>query len=263
MHAFWALTRLSIQRQMTYRAALFAGMATNLFFGVLRASVMVALYAGRPEMAGITLQEAITFTGLSQATIAFLALFSWFEIVNSVYSGQIGAELLKPMGYFRLWMAQDLGRATVNLLLRGLLIMAAYALVFDISTPERPAQWLALAVTIVLAWLVSFAWRFLVNLIAFWTPNAVGACRFFFAISWVMSGFLMPLRFYPDWFARLCYLTPFPWTVNAITDVYLGLLDGPALLYSLALQAAWIVVLILAGQLILMAGVRRLVVQGG
>ena len=44
MRTFLALTRLAAQRQFTYRAAAMAGLATNFFFGLLRAAVMVALY---------------------------------------------------------------------------------------------------------------------------------------------------------------------------------------------------------------------------
>jgi len=39
------LAKKSLQRQMAYRAANIAGLFTNLFFGMLRASVMVAVYA--------------------------------------------------------------------------------------------------------------------------------------------------------------------------------------------------------------------------
>ncbi len=260
---YWQLTRLAIHRQFTYRAATFAGLLTNLFFGLLRASVMVALYGARPYVADMSLQDAITFTGLTQACIAFLSLFSWFEIIYSVNNGQVGSDLLKPMSYFGFWMAQDFGRAIVNLVLRGLTIIAFYAIVFDITIPQSPAQWLSLMVSILLAWMVSFSWRFLINLSAFWVPNAVGLCRLFFALSWFLSGFLMPLRFFPDWFVRMCYLTPFPYMVNTVVEVYLGLLPGPRLAQALLHQAAWVVLLVVIGQLVLKAGVRRLVIQGG
>ena len=151
MRLFWELTWLSIRKHITYRAATFAGLMTNFFFGLLRVSVMVALYGARQEVFGMTIQEAITFTGLSQATIAYLSLFSWYEIIHSVHSGQIGSDLLKPINYFFYWMAQDLGRALVNLVLRGLTIMAFYALVFDISVPNTPGQWLALALAMMMA----------------------------------------------------------------------------------------------------------------
>ena len=73
----------------------------------------------------------------------------------------------------------------------------------------------------------------------------------------------MPLRFFPGWFVRLAYLTPFPHTVNALIEVYLGVLTGPELLQTLLGQLLWAVALILAAQLALRAGVRQLVIQGG
>ncbi len=259
----WELTKLSIRRHITYRAATLAGLLTNFFFGLLRASVLVALYGTRSEVAGMTVQDAITYTGVSQATIAYLSLFSWYEIIYSVHNGQIGSDLLKPMGYFSFWMAQDLGRALVNLVLRGLVIMLFYSLVFDITVPETPGQWMALLLVSALAWLISFSYRFLINLTAFWTPNAIGIGRLFFALSWFFSGFLMPLRFLPDWFRQIFYLTPFPYTVNAIIETYLGLLSPQETVQVLVAQAVWIAVLIVAGQVTLRAGVRKLVIQGG
>jgi ABC-2 type transport system permease protein len=115
----------------------------------------------------------------------------------------------------------------------------------------------------VLALLVSFSWRFLVNLAAFWSPNAEGIGRFAFVTSWLMSGFLMPLRFFPDWVVAIFHLTPFPYTVNAIVEVYLGLVSGPQLLLLIAAQVVWILLLVVAGQVALQAGIRRLVILGG
>ena len=71
MRIFWELSKLAFQRQLTYRAVILAGLATNFFFGMLRASVLIALYHGQSEIAGMTITDSITFTGLTQAAIAF------------------------------------------------------------------------------------------------------------------------------------------------------------------------------------------------
>ncbi len=263
MRLFWELSKLAFQRQLTYRAATLAGLATNFFFGMLRASVLIALYHGQSEIAGMTITDAITFTGLTQAAIAFLSLFSWYEVMDSVYTGAVSSDMLKPMNYFNFWLAQDSGRAFASFLLRGLSIMIAYALLFDITVPQSADQWLAFILVLLLSWLVSFSWRFLVNLAAFWTPNALGIARLAFILSWFLSGFFMPLRFFPVWFVRLCYLTPFPYTINAVVEVYLGLVDGQALAAIILAQIAWILLLVLAGMIALRAGVRRLEILGG
>lgn len=65
MRLFLELSKISFQRQITYRAATLAGLATNFFFGLLRVAVLVALYNEQNEVAGLTMTDAITFTALS------------------------------------------------------------------------------------------------------------------------------------------------------------------------------------------------------
>ena len=263
MRLYWELVKLSVQRALTYRTANVAGMITNLFFGFLRVSVMMALYGARTEVQGITLQAAITFTGLSQVILSFLWLFGWWDLMKTVNSGDVATDLLRPFDVFRFWMAQEVGRSLVNVVLRGVPIMVAYALFFELATPATAEQWLAFALALAFAFVISFAWRFLVNLSAFWTPNAVGVGRFAFTLSMFLSGFFMPLRFFPDWFVTMCNLTPFPAMVNTPMEVYLGVLRGPELLAALAWQVVWCVILVGVCYAVLRAGVRRLVIQGG
>jgi len=263
MRLFIELTKRSFQRQLTYRAATFASLLTNFFFGMLRVAVMVALYKTSLDVNGLSLRGAITFTGLSQALIGFLSLFGWYDIMNSIYTGAVASDLLKPMGFFSFWLAQDLGRALAQLVLRGFPMMGAYAIFIGITYPQNLNQWAAFFTSLVLAWLLSFAWRFLVNLSGFWTPDARAIGRFGFVLLYFVTGFLMPLRFFPDWFVHICKYTPFPYMVNTIVEVYLGVLSGSQLLWELAKQAIWVVLLVFTCQLILKAGVRRLVIQGG
>ncbi len=263
MRLFLELTRRSLQRQMTYRAAVLAGLVTNFFFGFLRMAILVALYGPRSEIAGVDVQGAITYMALTQALIGYLSLFSWYDLMRSIHTGEIAADLLKPLNLFTFWLAQDLGRAILQFVMRGVLIMAAYALVLDLAYPTRLEQWLALPIALSLCWLVSFAWRFLINLAAFWTPNAIGIGRFFFILSWFFSGFLMPLRYYPAWVQQLSQLTPFPSILNTTLDLYIGVLHGAELWQALAVQALWVVILIGAAQFLLRVGVKRLVILGG
>jgi ABC-2 type transport system permease protein len=263
MGLFLRIVRLSVQQQLTYRSAMLAGLATNFFFALLRVSLLTALYTGREEVNGLSLQGAISFVAVSQGLIAFLWIFGSWDLIQSVYAGSIGADLLKPMRLFFLWMARDLGRSLVNLVARGVFLIAIFSLFYPVSLPRRPEQWLYLTMALLLGWLVSFTWRFLVNLSAFWTPDARGVGRIAFTLAGLFSGFLMPLRLYPDWFARLCYLTPFPALFNTAVEIYLGILTGKELWMALFNQLLWIFILTLLAMIALRAGVRRLVIQGG
>ncbi len=263
MRLIWEIARRSFHRHLTYRAAAFAGLVTNIFFGLVRAAVLVALYGEREVVAGLDVQSVITYTGLTQAVIVYLSIFGWFDLMNAVHQGEITADLLKPMRLFSFWLAQDLGRALVGLMLRGLTIMLVYALIFDVTYPVGVVQWIALLVSLSLSWLLSFAYRFLVNLTAFWSPDARGIGRFAFVIVMLLSGFLMPLRFFPDWVQTLAYLTPFPYMLNTVVEIYLGVVTGPALVQALVAQTLWAVGLVALCQFVLVRATRRLVILGG
>lgn len=260
---YWQICATSIQKQLAYRTAAIAGLVTNLFFGLLRAAVLVALYGARTTVTGISIDGAITYTGITQAIIGFLSLFNWSDLMQTIYTGAIATDLVKPLGYFRYWVAQDLGRAFVQLVLRGLPIMLIYAVIFDLASPQSLGQWLGFIISLIFAWLISFSWRFLLNLSSFWIPNAVGILRFGFLISWFFSGFLMPLRYFPDWFQRICYMTPFPHMINTSVEIFLGVVSGLDVLRVISWQIIWAVSLMLFSWILLRSGIRRLVILGG
>jgi ABC-2 type transport system permease protein len=260
---YFEVAKRSFQRTLTYRAAAVAGVVTNIFFGLLRVAILLALYGDRQVVEGYTVAGVITYTGLSQAVIAYLSLFGWYDFMYAVHRGEVAADLLKPMNLFSFWLAQDLGRAVASLLLRGVTIMLIYEVFFDLVYPATIWAWLALMASLILSWLVSFAWRFLVNMAAFWSPNAQGLGRFAFLSVLFFSGFLMPLAFFPAWVQRLASLTPFPYLLNTVVEIYLGIVSGPALVKALLLQAAWALGLIVLVQAVLRFGLRRLVILGG
>jgi len=263
MNAFLATVRISFRRQLTYRAANLSGLATNLMFGFFRASVLIALYREQPSVNGLTLQGAITYAGLTQAMIGYLSFFHWYELMHTVYDGQVGSDLLKPLDYFLYWLGVDAGRALGTLLIRGVPLFLVFALFYDVVLPLSLLQWGAFLLSLLFALLISFGWRFMVNLTSFWTPNAIGIGRFAFGLSWTFSGFFFPLALFPDWLAEFSRLSPFGASVYIPIQVFIGNVSGIELTKSLIIQLTWIVILVILDHIILNRGVRKLVIQGG
>ena len=109
MNAFFATVRTAFRRQLTYRAANLAGLATNLAFGFFRAAVLTALYGGQMVVNGLPIQGAVTYAGFTQALIGFLSFFHWYEMMQTVYDGHVGSDLLKPQNFFLYWLGIDTG----------------------------------------------------------------------------------------------------------------------------------------------------------
>ncbi|MFC4455860.1 ABC transporter permease [Deinococcus sonorensis] len=262
LRLFWEIARRSFRRQLTYRRAAVAGLLTNLFFGVLRVSVLLALLQGR-EVAGFDAPAAITYTGLTQALIMVMSLFGWYELMQTVHRGEVASDLLRPTDYFLLWLAQDAGRAASQLLMRAAPTLLLYSLLFQLRWPATPGAWLRVLAALLLGWLTSFGFRFLLNLSAFWSPNALGIGRLGFTVLMFASGFLLPLNLFPEWVQRVCWLTPFPSMMQAIVDLWTGAASGPAALRLLTVQLGWALGLLLLSRVVLARATRRLVVLGG
>jgi len=263
LRLYWEISRRSVRRQLTYRAAIVAGLVTNVFFGLVRAAIMGGLYGGRGSVEGMSLAQAVSYTGITQALAVGLAVFGWYDLMAAVYRGDVASDLLKPVSLYGFWMAQDLGRALVQLAARGGVILVVYALTLGLVTPRDAAGWLAFALSVLLGWVLSFAFRFAVNLAAFWSPDARGIGRSFFVLALFSCGLIMPVRLYPDWLRAVLAATPFPHMLNTPAEVFLGTIQGGEVLPALLAQLGWALALVVFCQWLYGRAVRRLVIQGG
>lgn len=263
MRLYFELAKKSFQRQVAYRGATLAGFATNLFFGALRASVLVAVFGAQSSLAGYSLRDAFTYTGFTQAMIAATALWGWFDMIRSIKSGEVASDLSRPFDYYAFWLAQDIGRSLYQLIARGVTIMLAFGLMFGISLPQTVGHWLLAAASVACALLLSFAWRFLISSTAFWLTDAIGFARMAYFMMTFPSGFMVPLAFMPDWLQAVCRATPFPSFVDTPVTVFLGHARGADALNLIAVQTIWLAVLAVLGRFAAEVGRRKLTIQGG
>lgn len=263
LRADFEIARRGYARYAAYRAATIAGLFTNTVFGFLRSFILLGLYEHRSIIGGYDATATLTYTWLTQALIMPVVLWGWRDLALRIRSGDIATDLVRPIEPLRAWLAFDLGRAAYQLLVRGIPPLLLGAVVFRLTAPSEPLVWLAFLVSVVLAVVVSFAFRFLYNLASFWLIDDRGvAVLAMLAVSF-FSGFMIPIAFFPDWLAQIARATPFPSMLQLPIDIFVGAVKGPEILATIAVQLAWAVVLLAAAQGVFALGVRRLVVQGG
>ena len=83
------------------------------------------------------------------------------------------------------------------------------------------------------------------------------------AVLSFLTGQLIPLAFFPEAVQRLFDFLPFSSMLYAPVMIYLGKYTGSTLMFVLARQAVWVVLLYLLGSLIWRQVVKRLIVLGG
>lgn len=264
MRLYWEIAKRAFQRQLAYRTANLAGLVTNVFFGYVRATIFVAAFAGSgAPIAGYELSAAVTYTWITQALIMTVMLWGWWDLEQTIKSGDVVSDLSKPFSLLGFWLARDVGRAAYHLLFRATPILLVGQLVFGLRWPGSSTVWLWFALSALLALLTSFGWRFLINLSAFWLADARGIGQIAFTAVYFLSGLVVPLRLLPDWLASIALVLPFAGILQTPADVFLERISGPDLLTAIGLQLFWSAALLCVAQLVLTAATRRVVIQGG
>jgi ABC-2 type transport system permease protein len=111
--------------------------------------------------------------------------------------------------------------------------------------------------------MVSFAFRFIANSLAFWTTDARGLNYLTNTVVMFFSGFIVPLNFFPPALRGVTEWLPFRGLAHLPISVYLGKVDGMTLAGALVQQAIWLVALAAIGRVVLNRMVRRLAINGG
>ena len=254
-----ALFAAGFQRQATYRLALISGLATNVFFGLIRTALFVALYDQRASVGGLDEADALTYVWVVQSLIGILwAVWIW-ELPDAVRSGAFEAELTRPGDVLSRLLSFDLGRMANLALVRATVPLLGAAVVLDLTVPATVGGWALVPVSVALAAVMGFCVRFLIGASAFWTPDFRGVYSLAFPFVWFLSGLVIPVEFFPGTLRTVAELGPLAAMLTAPVRVVTGSGVGGALL----LQVVWAAVMLLVCRATLAAGERRWVTTGG
>lgn len=258
-----AVARAAFRRFASYRAATFAGIATNTFFGILLSSAVIAVARQRGGVSGYSEQDLVTQVWVMQGLLMTIAIWGWSELGDRIRSGEIAIDLQRPVDLQRWWLSHDLGRAAYHATVRGTAPFVIASFVYDLRLPTHPLTGGLFLVSVVLAVVVSFGLRYLTNLAAFWIGDVRGVVRLSMAVWSVFSGSIVALALFPDRAERIIRWLPFAPMMQAPSDVWLERGTGFGRLLPLGQQLMWSIVVLGVGRVVQARGVRRVVVNGG
>lgn len=263
MTLYWAVAVRAFRRATAYRSAYLAGIITNAFFGALVCFVYLALYADGGVVAGLGVNDAISYAWTTQSLISIGG--AWIVstgIAQSIRSGDVITDLTRPWSFYLYWLSRSLGERLFNLIFRGALTYLVGVLYFGARLPSL-ADLAFFVPAILLAMLVSFAFSFLVNLSAFWLLDSTGVILLANVVLTFLSGFILPVAFFPPWLQAIVHALPFESITGLPAQIFLGQLAPAQIGRALATQAQWAAALTALGLAAQAAAMRKVVVQGG
>ncbi len=260
---YFEVARSAFRRQLIYRWANIAGLLTNIFFGVVFSYVILALFQNRPTAAGYNVRDTLRYVWLVQSLTMVVLTFGWYDLMLTIRTGAVMADLSKPCDFYWYWFSREFGRSIYYLLYRGVPTYLAGALLFGLGLPTAWSAWSIFLVSILLGTIIGFSYRFLYNIVAFWFLEARSIGVLATVIAMFFTGGYVPLVFFPPWLLTIANWLPFNGLMNVPTEIVLGKVPLNAILFELSRQLLWVIIMIVGVRSISLIAARKVIVQGG
>jgi ABC-2 type transport system permease protein len=265
VRSYWAVLSARARLLFQYRAAAAAGIATQLFWGVMRVMIFTAFYAhaSLTQEIPLTLQQTVTYLLLCQV---FLSTMPWtldIEVEQMLRTGSVVYELVKPLDLYNYWYARTMAMRCVPLVVKGIPLALLSFTLLDLSLPPSVASGILFLLALAGVLFLSAAFTTLVMISLFWTIVGDGIIRLLPAIMLVFTGMLVPLPFYPDWLQPLFLALPFRGLLDTPLRLYTGSISPEVAFGPLLHQWVWTIALIGIGRWLVGRATQRLVVHGG
>ena len=266
MKAYLSILKLRFAVQLQYRAAAAAGFFTQFFFGFVRIMVFHAFYASSTVTQPMSLQQAVTYTWLSQSMFRMQPGWGDNEVIEMIRTGNVAYELCRPLHLYFIWYCRLVSQRFVPAVLSGVPLFILALLLpngFGATFPVSFAAGTACLVSILFALLLGCAISNLITVSTLWTIAGVGMQRIFPATIMVFSGIYVPLAFFPDGMQQILKILPFSGLMDIPLRFYLGTTPASEIFLLGLLQLAWTAVFIVIGLRLMALAMKRVVVQGG
>lgn len=245
MQKYLQVIKTSISYEFAYRSNIIMWRVSNILQVVLLFSLWDVIFSDPSRLLfGYSKEMILAYVFGLIIVKAFVLSASTREVAGEIARGDLSNFLIKPLNYFKYWIARDVSSKVINI---SFAVIEAVLLFIILRPPffiqSNPLYLAGFLLMIFFAMAIFFLLNFLVSLVPFWVPEAAWGIHFLVTVVIVefLSGALFPLDIMPQALQNILDFTPFPYLVYYPLQIYLGKVEGVLLLKGLAISAFWIV----------------------
>jgi ABC-2 type transport system permease protein len=249
---WWTVLRICVEERLVYRGDFMLGTLMRFLPLVTQVFLWGAIFAGsgKPEVAGFTPQEIIAYYLLTNVARAFSSMPGLAAgIARQVRSGELKKFMIQPVDMLGFLL---LSRIAHKLVYYGVAILP-FAFVFYVCRgyfdgwPDATTL-SAFALSLVMGFLIGFYLEALMGMLSFWMLEISSLLFVFILFTFFFSGHMFPLEMLPEPLQSIFRLMPLQYLAYFPAAVFLGKIAGANLIWGLAIEFAWLVLLILANR---------------
>ena len=261
-------TANEIKRNLAYKGAFYLFIFCSLFGSFISYYLWQAIYGSAEGAAigGLTQNEMVIYVFMTYVTSSIVMVSISEELSEDVVKGTVAMHLIKPIDYRFSLIFKGVGSSFYRFLMPGIFVWIGVEIYSCLILQEQFSGIVNLVLYIcssIFSFLIYVLFDFCFGMIAFFTTYIFGLQMVKSAVLSFLTGQLIPLSFFPEVFQKVFNFLPFSSMVYTPVMIYLGKFNGNELMFVLARQLVWIVILYCLGSIIWKKVTQRLVVLGG
>lgn len=267
---WWTVLRISVEERLIYRADFALGTLMRFLPIVTHILLWRAVFTTKEpgeHIAGYSNDDFVAYYLLVTVSRAFSSMPTLASnIAMEIREGEIKKYLVQPIDMIGFLMLKRVAWKLVYYVVA----FAPFAMVFTLCRgyfPGWPAAPIlaAYAASLIMAFLIGFFLETLIGMVGFWFLEVSSLLLVYMLFNFIVSGHMFPLDLLNEWpVARMIFdALPMKYLAYFPTAVFLGKVQGAAIVQGLWIQLAWVLFFAAACRLAYRAGVRRYSGFGG
>ena len=267
MKQYLSFFKLKFAVGLQYKAAALAGIATQIFFGLVFIMVYIAFYSSGDANVDIKLSEMIPYLWLNQAFLSLIWI--WHkdnEILNMIKNGNVAYELCRPQNIYWMWYIRILASKLSAVFLRCVpLLIIAFLMPapYNLTLPASFTALIFFFITLAIATLLVTALVTLMYLLIFYSIDSKGVMGMYCGIAEILSGQVVAIPLFPTLLRNIACILPFAYISDFSFRIYSGNIAGTEMISGLAIQIFWLITIVILGIIASNNILKKVAVQGG
>lgn len=198
--------------------------------------------------------------------IANAFIISHSEEDVSIYDIKLGGlikYLLRPFPYFLAKFIEEFPYRILQAIM-GIVTFIILAVFFGslLKISSSVSVLLLSLPIIILAHLMSFTFKMIIGILAFWVTDIWGIFNTIYVTTIVFSGTVLPLTFMPDWLNKISAFLPFSYMIYFPISSVQGQFSFVEMGKILLIQGIWLFVLVMIYKIMWREGVKKFTAVG-
>jgi viologen exporter family transport system permease protein len=260
-------SRVGFVNILAFRLRYYTGIVTYLINVTVYYFIWRAVYGSAggatPVLAGYDLGQMLTYVAVGWIIRSFYWNTIDQEMAYEFLEGKIAMELIKPISLQGMWLARAAGESAFRLGMLTAPTALVIALVFPVRRPASTLHFGLFLVAVLGSFLLMGAINFMIGTCAIPLKSILALIRAKFWLIELLSGLLVPIRFFPAPLRAVSSWLPFEHIAYTPLQIYLGKLSDAQAARALLMQWVWVAVLLWLGALWWRRATRKITIHGG